>query len=41
VFEGGPANWLDVRGQFGTALDDALLGKKSSQEVLDQLAAIQ
>jgi multiple sugar transport system substrate-binding protein len=41
VFEGGPANWLDVRGQFGTALDDVLLGKKTSQEVLDQLAAVQ
>jgi len=41
VFEGGPANWLDVRGQLGTALDDALLGKKTSQEVLDQLAQIQ
>jgi multiple sugar transport system substrate-binding protein len=40
VFEGGPASWLDVRGQFGAALDDALLGKKSSEDVLNQLAQI-
>jgi multiple sugar transport system substrate-binding protein len=40
MFEGGPSNWLDVRGQFGTAIDDALLGKKTSQEVLDQLAQV-
>lgn len=36
-FEGGAANWLDLRGTFGTSLDDALLGKKSAQETLKAL----
>ena len=37
VFEGGAANWLDLRNPFGAALDDALLGKKTAQEVLKVL----
>lgn len=37
VFEGGTANWLDLRNTFGTALDEALLGDKSAQEVLTSL----
>jgi multiple sugar transport system substrate-binding protein len=36
-FEGGAANWLDLRGTFGTSLDDALLGKKSAEETLKAL----
>lgn len=36
-FEGGAANWLELRGTFGTSLDDALLGKKSVQETLSAL----
>ena len=36
-FEGGAANWLDMRPKFDSGLDDALLGKKSSQDVLNSL----
>ena len=36
-FEGGAANWLELRGAFGTSLDDAMLGKKSVQETLTSL----
>jgi multiple sugar transport system substrate-binding protein len=36
-FEGGAANWLELRGTWGTSLDDALLGKKSPQETLTAL----
>lgn len=36
-FEGGSANWLDMRPKFDSGLDDALLGKKSSQDVLTSL----
>jgi multiple sugar transport system substrate-binding protein len=38
VLEGGNARWLDVRNQFNTALDKALLGSESSKSVLDTLA---
>src|SRR4051794_25828448 len=38
VFEGGTPEWLDIRGDFGPAIDKVLLGKASAQEVLDGLA---
>lgn len=37
TFEGGAANWLEMRPKFDSGLDDALLGKKSSQDVLTSL----
>lgn len=37
VFEGGPTNWLDLRGAFGPEIDSVLLGKSTSQEALDRL----
>ncbi len=39
VFEGGAANWLDLRNEFNTQLDLALLGQDSAQNVLDFLAS--
>ncbi|MEO7017759.1 MAG: extracellular solute-binding protein [Leifsonia sp.] len=39
VFEGGTANWLDLRNEFGTDLDQALLGKATTADVLAKLAA--
>lgn len=37
VFEGGASNWLDLRPKFDSGIDDALLGKSSSQDVLTSL----
>jgi multiple sugar transport system substrate-binding protein len=39
IYEGGPANWLDVRAIFGPTIDDVLLGKISAQAGLDTIAA--
>ncbi len=39
IYEGGPANWLDVRNVFGPTIDDVLLGKISAQAGLDSIAA--
>lgn len=38
VFEGGPANWLDIRGNFGSVLDAIVLGKVKTTSGLVQLA---
>lgn len=38
VFEGGATNWLDLRGKFDTELDQAILGQKSVDAVLSDLA---
>ncbi|GAA3634934.1 ABC transporter substrate-binding protein [Microbacterium awajiense] len=37
--EGGPAQWLEVRGDFAPAVEAALLEQKTPQESLDDLAA--
>lgn len=39
VFEGGAANWLEVRNSFNSGLDEVLLGKRNADEVLSSLAA--
>lgn len=39
VFEGGAANWLEVRNSFNSGIDEALLGKRSAEDVLSGLAA--
>jgi multiple sugar transport system substrate-binding protein len=39
IYEGGPANWLDVRNIFGPTIDDVLLGKISAQDGLDKIEA--
>lgn len=39
VFEGGAANWLELRDTWNTELDKALLEQSSTTEVLDYLAA--
>ena len=36
--EGGPAQWLEIRGGFKSAIDEALLGQKTPQQALDDLA---
>ena len=36
--EGGPAAWLEIRGDFQTAIEEALLGQKTPQQALDGLA---
>lgn len=38
--EGGPAQWLEVRGDFAPAVQAALLGQKTPEEALDDLAAL-
>lgn len=38
--EGGPSQWLEVRGDFAPAVQGALLGQKTPQEALDDLAAL-
>jgi multiple sugar transport system substrate-binding protein len=38
VFEGGSADWLQVRSTFGNELDKTLLGKEDAQSVLNRLA---
>ncbi len=37
--EGGVPQWLEIRGDFASAIDSALLGEKSAQQALDDLAA--
>jgi multiple sugar transport system substrate-binding protein len=37
--EGGGSGWLDVRGLFKPAVESALLGEKTAQQALDDLAA--
>ncbi|MEV8268366.1 extracellular solute-binding protein [Microbacterium sp. NPDC076911] len=39
IFEGGAANWLDIRDTWNTELDKALLEQATSAEVLEYLAA--
>jgi multiple sugar transport system substrate-binding protein len=39
VYEGGAANWLELRNTFNSSLDEALLGKRPVQDVLSSLAA--
>lgn len=36
--EGGPAQWLEIRDNFKSAIETALLGQKSPQQALDDLA---
>ncbi|MEV8268383.1 ABC transporter substrate-binding protein [Microbacterium sp. NPDC076911] len=38
--EGGPAAWLEVRGDVAPAVQEALLEQKTPQEALDDLAAL-
>ncbi len=37
--EGGPAAWLEIRGNFKPTLETALMGQKTPQAALDELAA--
>lgn len=37
--EGGPAQWLEIRGNFTPAIQSALLGDKTPKAALDDLAA--
>jgi multiple sugar transport system substrate-binding protein len=37
--EGGVPEWLEIRGDFGSAIEAAILGQKSPQQALDDLAA--
>lgn len=37
--EGGPAAWLEIREDFAPAVEAALLGEKTAQQALDDLAA--
>ncbi len=37
--EGGPAQWLEIRGNFTPAIQSALLGEKTAKAALDELAA--
>lgn len=37
--EGGPAQWIEIREDFAPAIESALLGEKTAQEALDDLAA--
>ena len=37
--EGGVPEWLEVRGEFGSAIEAAILGQKTPQQALDDLAA--
>ncbi|WP_410813902.1 ABC transporter substrate-binding protein [Micromonospora sp. 067-2] len=37
--EGGVPAWLEIRGDFKAAIESALLGKKTPQQALDDLAA--
>jgi multiple sugar transport system substrate-binding protein len=39
VFEGGAANWLDLRNDFATGLDKAITGATPVDQVLSDLAA--
>lgn len=37
--EGGPPQWIEIRSEFTPAIEAALLGQKTPQEALDDLAA--
>ncbi|WP_169925303.1 extracellular solute-binding protein [Sanguibacter antarcticus] len=37
--EGGPAEWLEIRGNFTPAIESALLGQTDAKSALDDLAA--
>ncbi|MCU1572719.1 MAG: extracellular solute-binding protein family 1 [Micrococcaceae bacterium] len=37
IYEGGPANWLSFRADFGTIIDQVLLGKISAKDGLTQI----
>lgn len=37
--EGGVPAWLEIRGEFKSTVESVLLGKKTAQQALDQLAA--
>ena len=39
VFEGGATNWLDLRAEFNTGLDNAITGAATIDETLSSLAA--
>lgn len=39
VYEGGPTNWLKLRGAFGPAIDSALLKKNSAKNALNTVLA--
>lgn len=39
IYEGGAANWLEVRNSFNSGIDEVLLGKKPAETVLNQLAS--
>jgi multiple sugar transport system substrate-binding protein len=39
IYEGGATNWLEVRSDFNSSVDDVLLGKRDAAEVLGELAA--
>lgn len=36
--EGGPDSWLEIRGIFAPALQSAMLGEKSPEQALNELA---
>lgn len=38
AYEGGPANWLDLRPKFDSKLDQVLLGERPADQVLQELA---
>jgi multiple sugar transport system substrate-binding protein len=37
--EGGPTSWLEIRSAFDPALQEAMVGKKTPKQALDELAA--
>jgi multiple sugar transport system substrate-binding protein len=37
--EGGPTVWLEIRSAFDPAIQDAMVGKKTPKQALDDLAA--
>jgi multiple sugar transport system substrate-binding protein len=39
IYEGGASNWLEVRNNFNSSIDDVLLGKRDAADVLGELAA--
>ncbi len=38
IYEGGATNWLEVRTDFNSSVDDVLLGKRDAAQVLGELA---
>ena len=37
IYEGGPANWLEVRSIFGPTIDEVLVGDLSAEEALERI----